>query len=58
LTAALDSKSGRNVVELMQQLAREQGLMVTHDRPILDLADRILEMEDGRLVDSLVTSAS
>jgi len=34
-TAALDSKSGRNLVELMRQLAREQGLMVTHDRPIL-----------------------
>ena len=60
-TAALDSKSGRNVVELMQQLAREQGssiLMVTHDRRILDIADRILEMEDGRLLGYPVTSAS
>ncbi|MGK7905344.1 MAG: DevA family ABC transporter ATP-binding protein [Hormoscilla sp.] len=60
-TAALDSKSGRNVVELMQQLARDQGstiLIVTHDRRILDIADRILEMEDGRLVGSPVTSAS
>lgn len=40
-TAALDSKSGRNVVELMQSLAREQGcaiLMVTHDNRILDVA--------------------
>ena len=52
-TAALDSKSGRNVVELMQGLAREQGcaiLMVTHDNRILDVADRIIEMEDGVLV--------
>ena len=51
-TAALDSKSGRDVVELMQQLAREQGctiLIVTHDNRILDVADRIIELEDGRI---------
>ncbi|MGQ9837744.1 MAG: DevA family ABC transporter ATP-binding protein [Cyanobacteriota bacterium] len=51
-TAALDSKSGREVVTLMEKLAREQGctiLMVTHDNRILDVADRILRMEDGRL---------
>ncbi|MEO0376322.1 MAG: DevA family ABC transporter ATP-binding protein [Cyanobacteria bacterium P01_A01_bin.17] len=51
-TAALDSKSGRDVVNLMQQLAKEQGctiLMVTHDNRILDVADRIVHMEDGRL---------
>ncbi|WNZ21636.1 DevA family ABC transporter ATP-binding protein [Leptolyngbya sp. NK1-12] len=53
-TAALDKKSGRGVVELMEQLAKEQGctiLLVTHDNRILDLADRIIYMEDGRLVD-------
>lgn len=52
-TAALDKQSGRDVVELMQQLAREQGstiLMVTHDNRILDVADRIMKMEDGRLI--------
>lgn len=51
-TAALDSKSGRDVVEIMQNLAREQGctiLIVTHDNRILDVADRIVHMEDGRL---------
>ncbi|MDY7013244.1 MAG: DevA family ABC transporter ATP-binding protein [Cyanobacteriota bacterium] len=51
-TAALDSKSGRDVVELMQKLAREQGctiLLVTHDNRILDVADRLLHLEDGRL---------
>ena len=51
-TAALDSKSGRDVVNLMQQLAQEQGctiLLVTHDNRILDIADRIVHMEDGRL---------
>lgn len=37
----------------MQRLAKEQGctiLMVTHDNRILDIADRIVHMEDGRLV--------
>ncbi len=51
-TAALDKKSGRDVVEIMQCLAKEQGstiLMVTHDNRILDIADRIIEMEDGYL---------
>lgn len=53
-TAALDKKSGRDVVEIMQKLVREQGstiLLVTHDNRILDIADRILYMEDGCLVD-------
>ncbi|HBB32535.1 MAG TPA: ABC transporter [Cyanobacteria bacterium UBA8803] len=52
-TAALDSKSGRDVVNLMQKLVKEQGcavLMVTHDNRILDIADRIVHMEDGKLV--------
>jgi putative ABC transport system ATP-binding protein len=51
-TASLDSHTGREIVELMQKLAKEQGctiLLVTHDNRILDIADRILEMEDGRL---------
>ena len=49
-TAALDGRTGREVVELLRRLAREQGcgvLMVTHDPRILDVADRLLEMEDG-----------
>ncbi|WP_353259309.1 DevA family ABC transporter ATP-binding protein [Prochlorothrix hollandica] len=52
-TAALDSKSGREVVTIMQTLAREQGctiLLVTHDNRILDVADRIVSMEDGRFL--------
>ncbi|NET48385.1 MAG: cyclic nucleotide-binding domain-containing protein, partial [Merismopedia sp. SIO2A8] len=51
-TAALDSQTGRQTVELMHRLAKQQGsavLMVTHDPRILDLADRILHMEDGKL---------
>jgi len=51
-TAALDKKTGREVVELIQRLAKEQGcaiLLVTHDNRILDVADRILTLEDGRI---------
>ncbi|MBE9182731.1 DevA family ABC transporter ATP-binding protein [Oculatella sp. LEGE 06141] len=58
-TAALDKKSGRDVVELMQKLAKEQGctiLLVTHDNRILDIADRIIYMEDGRLVNQPETA--
>lgn len=51
-TAALDKQAGREVVSLMQRLSREKGcaiVLVTHDNRILDVADRIVHMEDGRL---------
>jgi putative ABC transport system ATP-binding protein len=51
-TASLDRDSGREVVERMKQLAQEEGttiLLVTHDNRILDIADRIVHLEDGRL---------
>ena len=51
-TASLDSQSGRDVVDLLQELARSRGcpvLMVTHDNRVLDIADRIIHMEDGRI---------
>ena len=51
-TAALDKQSGRDIVEIMQKLAKQQGsaiLLVTHDNRILDVADRIIYMEDGYL---------
>lgn len=51
-TASLDRQSGRDVVNLIQDLAREEGaavVLVTHDNRILDVADRILHLEDGRM---------
>jgi putative ABC transport system ATP-binding protein len=51
-TAALDEKSGRDVVTMLQALAQEQGttsLIVTHDNRILDVADRIVNMVGGRI---------
>jgi putative ABC transport system ATP-binding protein len=51
-TAALDRDSALNVVHLLKRLGRERGtttLMVTHDTKIIDLADRIVSLEDGRI---------
>lgn len=53
-TAALDSQRGRQVMELFAKVAREQNagvVVVTHDHRTLDVFDRILEMEDGGLIE-------
>ncbi|MCU0754619.1 MAG: ATP-binding cassette domain-containing protein [Xanthomonadales bacterium] len=52
-TAALDHDSGMAVVQLLKALGRERGtttVMVTHDHRIRALADRVLLLEDGRLI--------
>jgi putative ABC transport system ATP-binding protein len=52
-TAALDKESGRDAVDLFRHLANDQQaaiVMVTHDNKVLDIADRIVLLEDGRLV--------
>lgn len=54
-TAALDRQSGHDVVSLMRDLARRRGmpiLIVTHDPRILDIADRVVGMEDGRILET------
>jgi len=59
-TASLDRKTGRDLVELLQRLAKKDGvtvILVTHDNRILDIADRILTLEDGRL-SSLMSSVA
>jgi len=51
-TAALDSHTGRTVMELMCDLAHKRGravVIVTHDNRILDMGDRIVRIEDGRI---------
>ena len=58
-TAALDRDSALQVVHLLKALAQERDttvLMVTHDSKVLDLADRIVTMEQGRLVDDRRTA--
>jgi putative ABC transport system ATP-binding protein len=51
-TAALDSNSGRAVIQLLRNLAKEEGatvLMVTHDPRIIDIADQVIYVQDGEL---------
>jgi putative ABC transport system ATP-binding protein len=52
-TAALDKDSASDVIDLLRRLGTRRGmttLLVTHDNRILDRADRILTLEDGRIV--------
>lgn len=52
-TAALDKDSAADVIDLLKRLGAARGtttLLVTHDNRILDRADRILTLEDGRIV--------
>lgn len=53
-TAALDRESGMAVVTILKRLGKAGGtttVMVTHDKRILDPADRKLTLDDGRIVD-------
>lgn len=61
-TAALDEQSGRTVVNLLRKMAKEENVtivIVTHDNRILDVADRIVNLVDGRIrSDVLVQEAA
>ncbi len=56
-TAALDKDATHNVVSLFKEMTVEHGtaiLMVTHDHRIIELADRLVHMVDGRIVSDIV----
>ncbi len=56
-TAALDKASGREVVTMLKELAKNNGstiLLVTHDSRILDSADRIVNMIDGHIASEIL----
>ena len=60
-TAALDSQSGRNVMEMMRELAHKHGrgvVVVTHDSRVLEYGDRIVHMEDGRIAEAMTQAAA
>ena len=60
-TAALDKDAGRDVVTLLQQLVQEEQttvLIVTHDNRIIDVADRMVNLVDGRIVSNVVMRES
>jgi putative ABC transport system ATP-binding protein len=51
-TAALDSTSGRAVTEMLRDLAHDRGravVIVTHDNRVLEFADRVVHMQDGKI---------
>ncbi|MGH0666689.1 ABC transporter ATP-binding protein [Bacillus paranthracis] len=52
-TASLDSKRAREVVEMMKREVKESqkaAIMITHDKRMLDVCDRILTLRDGQLI--------
>ncbi|MFI4947222.1 MAG: ATP-binding cassette domain-containing protein [Alphaproteobacteria bacterium] len=56
-TAALDPEATRNVVRLFKDLTIEEGtaiVMVTHDHRIIELADRLVHMVDGRIASDVM----
>jgi putative ABC transport system ATP-binding protein len=58
-TAALDMHATRNVVSRLKDMTVDKGsaiLMVTHDHRIIELADRLIHMVDGRIVSDVVLS--
>ncbi|MGE3809136.1 MAG: ATP-binding cassette domain-containing protein, partial [Gemmataceae bacterium] len=60
-TAALDKESGRTVVNLLKAHAKEHGgtiILVTHDNRILDIADRIVTLIDGRIASTVSVEES
>jgi putative ABC transport system ATP-binding protein len=53
-TGQLDSNTGRSIMVLLQNLMRSEGvtaIVATHDPTLIDLADRVIELRDGQVVD-------
>ena len=52
-TGNLDSKTGRNVIQLMKRMSQKFGqtmIVVTHDYKVSEAADRVIQIEDGKIV--------
>ena len=55
-TGNLDTRSGEEILEIFSRLHRESGvtlIMVTHEEPVAEMAQRIVRMRDGRIVEEL-----
>lgn len=56
-TASLDSNRGRQVVEMLSREVKSKNkgaIMVTHDERMLDLCDRVLHIEDGKIIEKYI----
>jgi len=52
-TGELDTETGRRVLEAFQQVAEERAVVVaSHDRETLEIADRVVQLRDGEIVDN------
>jgi putative ABC transport system ATP-binding protein len=52
-TAALDSVTGRTVMDMMRKLAKDRGravVVVSHDGRVMEYADRVVHIEDGKIL--------
>ncbi len=52
-TGALDDKTGRKILELLQDIVRKQGqtmVIVTHTTPIADMANRVITLKNGKII--------
>jgi putative ABC transport system ATP-binding protein len=53
-TGQLDSATGRSIMSLLRAVVRSEGvtaIIATHDPSLIDLADRVIDIHDGRIVD-------
>ncbi|MFE2474432.1 ABC transporter ATP-binding protein [Streptomyces sp. NPDC059389] len=60
-TGQLDSETGRSIMQLLRAVVRSEGvtaLVATHDPALIELADRVVELRDGRIVDTSGTSGT
>ena len=56
-TGALDDKTGRKILELLQDIVRKQGqtmVIVTHTTPIAEMANRIIRLRNGKIEKEIV----
>ena len=52
-TGQLDSHTGRDIMALIRSIIRTEGttaIVATHDPALIDLADRVLELRDGKVI--------
>ncbi|SOB85971.1 ABC transporter ATP-binding protein [Streptomyces sp. 1331.2] len=60
-TGQLDSETGRSIMELLRAVVRSEGvtvLVATHDPTLMGLADRVIELRDGRVIEEQAEQAA
>lgn len=58
-TGALDSKTGKKILELLQRTSHEMGMttiIITHNAMIAEIADRVVRMKNGKIMEETMNS--